>query len=113
MASLPSTRMISSSSFRFKPSSVIFGMKFGLGLVLPPPGELPLNCLPGLPGLHSLIESVLHCADYSDVIVDQLGEKVEVVLGLLLVNLLHFLLDVRQLLEGGGQLGVVLGTAQQ
>ena len=44
---------------------------------------------------------------------DELGEKVEVVLGLLLVHLLHLLLHVRQLLEGGGQLGVVLGAAQQ
>ena len=44
---------------------------------------------------------------------DQLRQQEEVILGLLLVDLLHFLLDVGQLLEGRGQLGVVLRAAEE
>ena len=78
-----------------------------------PPSTTHLNSLPGLPSLDSLIESVPDSSDYSDIVVDQLGEKEEVILGLLLVNLLHFLLHVSQLLEGRGQLGVVFSAAKK
>ena len=44
---------------------------------------------------------------------DELGQQVEVVLGLLLVHLLHLLLDISELLEGGRQLGVVFSAPQE
>ena len=72
-----------------------------------------LNSLPRLPGLHSLIEGVLDGAHDADVVVYQLAQEVEVVLGLLLVHLLHLLLHVGELLQRGRQLGVVLGAAQE
>lgn len=72
-----------------------------------------LNSLPGLPGLHSLVEGVLDGAHDADVVVYQLAQEVEVVLGLLLVHLLHLLLHVCELLQRGRQLGVVLGASQE
>ena len=72
-----------------------------------------LNILPGLPGLHSLVECVLDSTNYANVVMNQLGQKVEVILGLLFMNLLHLLLHISQLLESSCELGVVLGTAQQ
>ena len=110
--------------------SVSLTGQLSLGFELPSPGELSLSktninsslnttntsyldSLPGLPSLHSLIESVFDSSDYADVVVDQLRQEEEVVLGLLLVDLLHLLLHVGQLLEGGGQLGVVLSAAKK
>ena len=72
-----------------------------------------LNCLPRLPGLHTLVKGVLDGAHDADVVMDQLAQEVEVVLGLLLVHLLHLLLHVGELLQRRRQLRVVLGAAEE
>lgn len=72
-----------------------------------------LDSLPWLPRLHSLVESIFDGAHNPDVVVDELGQQVEVVLGLLLVHLLHLLLHVGELLQRRRQLRVILSTSQQ
>ena len=72
-----------------------------------------LNCLPRLPGLHPLVEGILDGSHDAYVVVYQLAQEVEIVLGLLLVHLLHLLLDISELLEGGRQLGVVFSAPQE
>ena len=74
---------------------------------------LHLDCLPRLPGLHALVKGVLDGAHDADVVVDQLAQEVEVVLGLLLVHLFHLFLDVGELLQRRRQLRVVLRATQE
>ena len=60
----------------------------------------------------SHLECFPDTANNANVVPDQLGHQVEVVLGLLLMHLLHLLLHLGQLGEGRGQLAVVLGAAK-
>ncbi len=59
------------------------------------------------------LEHVLDCADHPDVVLDHLGQLVEVCAGLLRVHLLHLLLHGRQLRERARQLRVLLGRGER
>ena len=58
---------------------------------------LYLNCLPGMPSLDPLVKNIFDSPNNPDVVLDQLTEKEEISLGLVLVNLLDLLLEICQL----------------
>ena len=64
-----------------------------------------------MPSLDPLIENIFDSPNNPDVVLDQLTEKEEVSLGLVLVNLLDLLLEICQLRESCREFRVVLAPA--